>query len=137
MNITIAMSDVAVAEELYSRLESYRQTRGMTQEALAEKLGISRPTYSRIQKGTCSLTVFLGVLRELNLLEGLNSLIPAPSLRPSEIVKRRTGLSRSLHSSGVAKRKTINQKTNTPGEGSWRKIPSGTSVREMLANRKK
>lgn len=132
MNITMAMSDAAVAEELYSRLESYRQTRGMTQEALAEKLGISRPTYSRIQKGTCSLTVFLGVLRELNLLEGLNSLIPAPSLRPSEIVKRRTGLSRSLHSSGVAKRKI-----NTSGEDSWRKISSGMSVREMLANRKK
>ncbi|MFJ3458606.1 helix-turn-helix transcriptional regulator [Scandinavium goeteborgense] len=132
MNITMAMSDAAVAEELYSRLESYRQTRGMTQEALAEKLGISRPTYSRIQKGTCSLTVFLGVLRELNLLEGLNSLIPAPSLRPSEIVKRRTGLSRSLHSSGVAKRNI-----NTSGEDSWRKISSGMSVREMLANRKK
>lgn len=137
MNITMAMSDAAVAEELYSRLESYRQSRGMTQETLAEKLGISRPTYSRIQKGTCSLTVFLGVLRELNLLEGLNSLIPTPSLRPSEIVKRRNGLIRNLHSASVARRKTINQQINAPKEDSWRKISSGMSVREMLANRKK
>ncbi|WP_369311122.1 helix-turn-helix domain-containing protein [Providencia rettgeri] len=110
MKISMAMSDLAITQELYNRLEYYRQSKGLSQEELVENLGISRPTYARIQKGTCSLSTFISVLRELNLLEGFDTLVPPPSLRPSEIVKQQ------------------NLKRN--------QIQSKLSVKEMLANRK-
>lgn len=127
MKITVTMSDVAIAKEIYERLEAYRQARGISQETLVENLGISRPTYARIQKGTCSLGTFIGVLRALDLLEGLNSLVLAPTLRPSEVIKAH----RSPHS-------------NRTSNGSWRvrssttgKTAGNNSVRSLLASRKK
>ncbi|WP_260513930.1 helix-turn-helix domain-containing protein [Serratia fonticola] len=87
MKITIAMSDTAIAKELFERLESYRKSRRISQETLAENLGISRPTYARLQNGTCSFVTFIGILREMNLLEGLNVLIPNPTVRPSDVFK--------------------------------------------------
>ncbi|PJR58202.1 helix-turn-helix domain-containing protein [Raoultella sp. T31] len=87
MKITISMSDTAIAKELFERLESYRKSRGISQEKLAENLGISRPTYARLQNGTCSFVTFIGILREMNLLEGLNALISSPTVRPSDVFK--------------------------------------------------
>ncbi|WP_237657296.1 helix-turn-helix domain-containing protein [Serratia fonticola] len=91
MKITIAMSDTAIAKELFERLESYRKSRRISQETLAENLGISRPTYARLQNGTCSFVTFIGILREMNLLEGLNVLIPNLPSAPLTCLKRRKG----------------------------------------------
>lgn len=122
MKITIAMSDVAITKELYERLEAHRKAKGISQEKLVENLGISRPTYARLQKGACSLTVFITVLRELNLLEGLDFLVPIPTQRPSDIIKPLKHLQRNNH--------VQNKKPFTSPN-------SQKSVKEMLARRKK
>ncbi|MEJ1269067.1 helix-turn-helix transcriptional regulator [Pantoea ananatis] len=86
MKITNTMTDFAINKELFRRLEVYRQARGISQEALVDSLGISRPTYARLEKGTCSFSTFIAVLRQLNLLEGLDALVPEPTMRPSDII---------------------------------------------------
>jgi transcriptional regulator with XRE-family HTH domain len=143
MKITIAMSDIAVAKEVYERLETYRQARGISQEKLVENLGISRPTYSRIQKGTCSLGTFISVLRELNLLEGLNTLVPTPSLRPSEVVSAHAKRVRRSHERSYIESAGLPQYAAGPpqNKGDFSSVDSKKtgkmSVKEMLANRKK
>lgn len=122
MKITITMSDLAIAKELYERLERLRKAKGLSQDALVENLGISRPTYARLKRGTCSLGTFIGVLRELNLLEGLEALVPTPTVRPSEIIKAKTGRKRN-HRQPVL--------TTSGRNMEYR------SVKDMLANRKK
>lgn len=140
MKITMAMSDLAVTKEIYERLEAYRQSKGLSQEALVENLGISRPTYARLQKGTCSLGTFISVLRELALLEGLDALVPSPSLRPSEIIAAKRSRLVRAHARGVAA--GLSRRNNSYERGSWRQSTtpnemSHKSVKELLANRKK
>lgn len=86
MKITNTMTDLAICKELFNRLEVHRQARGMSQEALVDSLGISRPTYARLEKGTCSFGTFIAVIRQLNLLEGIDALVPEPTIRPSDII---------------------------------------------------
>ncbi|AYA42228.1 helix-turn-helix domain-containing protein [Xenorhabdus nematophila] len=130
MKITIAMSNIAIAKEVYERLEAYRQARGLSQETLVENLGISRPTYARIQKGTCSLGTFIGVLRELSLLEGFNALVPAPTVRPSEVVRahKRQGSNRKSNIRLTPKHVKATVTGKSTGQN---------SVKAMLANRTK
>ncbi|WP_145495173.1 helix-turn-helix domain-containing protein [Yersinia bercovieri] len=136
MKITMAMSDVAVAKEVYERLETYRQARGISQETLVENLGISRPTYARIQKGTCSLGTFISVLRALNLLEGLNTLVPAPALRPSDIVSARAKKVSRVYERGYIASVGLPRNKGAVSAVDSRKT-GRVSIKEMLANRKK
>jgi transcriptional regulator with XRE-family HTH domain len=114
MMITKTMTDLAISKELFNRLEVHRQRRGMSQEALVGNLGISRPTYARLEKGTCSFGTFISVLRQLNLLEGLDALVPEPTIRPLDILFEN------------AKHSRVKIKKKAQG-----------SVKTLLANRKK
>ncbi|ENT4612105.1 helix-turn-helix transcriptional regulator [Salmonella enterica] len=118
MMITKTMTDLAISKELFNRLEVHRQRRGMSQEALVDNLGISRPTYARLKKGTCSFGTFISVLRQLNLLEGLDALVPEPTIRPLDIL-----VENSKHS-----RVSGSLKSKQKAQG---------SVKTLLANRKK
>ncbi|HEH9420101.1 TPA: helix-turn-helix transcriptional regulator [Aeromonas sobria] len=129
MKITMAMTDKAIAKELFERLEANRQASGMSQETLAENLGISRPTYSRLQKGTCSLGTFIAVLRALDLLEGLNLLVPVQAPRPSVIVNARKMKRRGLIGRVLSSSSTVESKP--------RAMAAQGSVREMLERRQK
>lgn len=130
MKITMAMSDIAITKEMYERLEAYRQARGLSQETLVENIGISRPTYARLQKGTCSLGTLIGVLRELSLLDGLNNLVPAPIVRPSEVIRAH----KKQGSYGGSNIRLIPRYVKTTVTG---KSTEQSSVKAMLANRKK
>ncbi len=133
MKITKTMTDLAISKELFNRLEVHRQSRGMSQEALVDSLGISRPTYARLEKGTCSFGTFIAVLRQLNLLEGLDALVPEPTIRPSDIIaensKWKARNSRTRTGSGIT-----HHRVSTPLKP--RTSPQG-SVKSLLASRTK
>lgn len=131
MKITKTMTDFAIHKELYQRLEVHRQARGISQEALVDSLGISRPTYARLEKGTCSFGTFIAVLRQLNLLEGLDVLVPEPTVRPSDIIANNTKRKVRV-SSGVVG--NAHYRVKNPSNS---KTLSQNSVKSMLANRKK
>jgi transcriptional regulator with XRE-family HTH domain len=133
MKITKTMTDLAISKELFNRLEVHRQTGGMSQEALVDNLGISRPTYARLEKGTCSFGTFIAVLRQLNLLEGLDVLVPEPTIRPSDIIADNSKLKVKNF------RREIGHNIahyHVSGSLKSKKTAQG-SVKTLLANRKK
>ncbi|WP_239649126.1 helix-turn-helix domain-containing protein [Pantoea ananatis] len=107
VKISITMSDTAIAKELFERLEAYRKSRGISQETLVENLGISRPTYARLQNGACSLATFIAVLREMRLLEGLDVLVPTLEVRPSDVFRAQKRHSRRVSGISASKENPV------------------------------
>lgn len=86
-NISVSMSDAAIARELYARAEANRKRLGLSQTDVADKLGITPKSYRAIKNGTCKLTTFIALLRVLELLDNFNELIPTPKPSPIEIAR--------------------------------------------------
>ena len=85
MDIEAIGSDRAVLEELGRRLREARLERNLSQAEVADDAGIGRVTLQRMEAGESpSLINFIRVLRALDLLEGLDRLVPEPG--PSPIV---------------------------------------------------
>lgn len=85
------MSDVAVAQELGSRMAEMRLRKNLTQAALAEAAGVSKRTVERLEKGQTGtqLTAFLRICRVLDLLDRFEDLVPKPLASPIEQLKHR------------------------------------------------
>ena len=90
MPISDRETDKAILEELGSRLRRTRLDRNLNQARLAEEAGIGRATLQRIEEGKpASTTNLLGVLRALDLLDGVERLVPEASPSPIDELKRR------------------------------------------------
>jgi transcriptional regulator with XRE-family HTH domain len=86
--INQVLSDDAVLAELGQRLSRYRIDAGLTQQALAEKAGISKSTLERMEAGGASqLPNLIRVLRALDMLSMLDVAIPPPIPRPMELLR--------------------------------------------------
>ena len=76
-------SNEQVRHELGQRIRAVRKSRGLNQTQLAERAGVSRPTVSKLERGTdVSLDSFLSSLRALDLLDALRNLVPEPGVSP-------------------------------------------------------
>ena len=76
--------------ELGARLQRQRLDRNITQAWLATEAGISLPTLQRLEAGaSVQLTSLLRVLRALNLLGNLDALVPAPTIQPMALLRRK------------------------------------------------
>ena len=85
MQLQNYLSDEAILTELGSRLARLRIERELTQEELAEKSGISKPTVARLEQGMpVQSTTLIRVFRALNLLPSLDGIILAESIRPMD-----------------------------------------------------
>lgn len=85
--ITATLTDTAIAAELFKRLEARRKALSLRQAEMAERIAVTPKTYRNIKSGACSLLVLLSALRELNLLENLDTLIPEQQTRPAAVFK--------------------------------------------------
>ena len=82
------LSDPAIIKQLGDRIKELRIRRGMRQEDLADKSGISLSTITKIEKGLpVSILLFISVLRTLGLLENLDLLIPEIGISPIQMRK--------------------------------------------------
>lgn len=89
MRITSQQTDAPVLQELGSRLRRTRLERNLSQSQLADQAGVGRATVQRIEDGeSASLTNLIRILRSLELLEGLNQLLPEPTPSPIDQLKR-------------------------------------------------
>lgn len=86
--ISSTMTDFAIAEELYARLERRRKNMGFTQEEMAERVGITPKSYRAIPKGTGRLTSFIALLRYLDCLDNLNLLVSEPTISPLAMLEQ-------------------------------------------------
>ena len=96
------LTDDALLGELGAGLERARLERNLTQAQVAEQAGVSKSTLERLEKGASSQLInLIRILRALDLLEGLNQLLPETQFSPIEQVKLR----------GKARRRASSPKT--------------------------
>jgi len=81
------MSDQAVAQELGRRIELLRLERNLTQQVVADEVGLSRVSYGRLEKGEAKLINVIAVLRVLGQLHVLGQLLPETVFSPMEQLK--------------------------------------------------
>ena len=91
MPIQRLKSDEALLQELGQRIARLRLERNLSQAQLAEQAGISKRTLERLEAGASAtqLSLFLRVLRQLDLLERLELLLPEPQLSPLALLQQR------------------------------------------------
>ncbi len=88
MKIDKLLTDETLLRELGARIAQHRVDRNITQAAAAREAGVGKRTLERLENGdTVQLTSFLRVLRVLDLLEGLEVVIPEPTPSPYQIMK--------------------------------------------------
>jgi transcriptional regulator with XRE-family HTH domain len=87
MNSTL--SDAAILTELGRRLRRQRLDLNISQAELAREAGVSAPTVQRLETGSSvQLRSLVRLLRALDLLDRLEALLPAPGVRPMELLER-------------------------------------------------
>ena len=105
MNIDQDLNDDAIMEELGKRLTQRRIELSLTQQELAGQAGIGKRTLERMEAGSSvQVSNFIRVLRKLELLEALGSLMPETGPRPMDLLKLR-GKERKRASSPRNKKK--------------------------------
>lgn len=91
MKITPQLTDDVVLTELGARLARRRIDLQLTQEAVAEQAGIGKRTLERMEAGKAAqLTTLVRVLRVLDAMSGLESLVPEVGLRPMDLLQRKS-----------------------------------------------
>lgn len=81
-------TDDTTLTELGRRLTQQRIRQGLTQAALAEQAGVSKRTLEHLEAGDgIQLSSFLRILRQLNLLDRLDQLIPDEGPSPLDAVR--------------------------------------------------
>lgn len=112
INNWYAMSDSAIVKEIGRLVKLIRLQKNITQQQLADQVGLNRTTISQLENGrTSSLLSFIEVLRGLNMLEILNKFSEGP-ISPLKLAKKE-GLMRKNAS---IKKKSDHQ---PPEESTW------------------
>jgi transcriptional regulator with XRE-family HTH domain len=90
MPIDRLMSDETLLHEIGQRIARLRLERNLSQAQLAEQAGISKRTLERLEAGAAAtqLSLFLRVLRQLDLLERLELLLPEPQPSPLALLEQ-------------------------------------------------
>jgi transcriptional regulator with XRE-family HTH domain len=102
----IAGSEASVLKGIGLRVAAIRLQRNITQQNLADEAGVSRSTVRRLEGGeSVQLSAFVRVLRALDLLDGLDLLLPESTVSPLHVLEHQ-GQSRQRASGSKA-----------PGEG--------------------
>lgn len=82
------MSSPAILAKIGNRIRETRIRQSKTQAELATAAGITPLTVANIEKGKSTSTLILiSVLRELGLLENLESLVPEAKISPLQLKK--------------------------------------------------
>lgn len=82
-----SMTDQAIAAEIGQRIEQMRLERNLTQQQLADRVGLSRVSYGKLESGQAKFTNIIAVLRALDQLELVENFIPETAFSPMEQLK--------------------------------------------------
>jgi transcriptional regulator with XRE-family HTH domain len=81
------LSDEAILAQLGDALRERRLRSEVTQDVLAERVGVSTPTIQKLEKGKGTLQLLVAVLRELKSLDLLNDLTSPPRVSPLAVAR--------------------------------------------------
>ena len=82
-----AMTDQAIAAEIGRRIEQIRLERNMTQQELADAVGLSRVSYRKLAAGEGKFVNIIAVLRALDQLDRVENFVPDTVFSPMEQLK--------------------------------------------------
>lgn len=82
------MTNTAVSAELGKRIEQLRLERNITQDDMAEAIGVTRKTYAKLEQGQCKLETLVAALRVLGQVNQLEHFLSQTSYSPLELLKR-------------------------------------------------
>ncbi len=84
------MTDDAILAEIGNRIARYRIDQQLTQADLAEQAGVSKRTVERVEAGaSVQFTTVIRILRVLDLLQGVDRMVPEPVVRPMDLLKHK------------------------------------------------
>jgi transcriptional regulator with XRE-family HTH domain len=90
MKISNLLSDDSVLTELGRRMVDRRIGLQLTQAELAERAGVSKRTVERIESGaSAQMAGVIRILRALEILPGLDLMLPETTPRPTDLLKRK------------------------------------------------
>ena len=82
------MSTAAILAEMGLRFARARLNKNISQAELAREAGIARKTLSNLENGTAvDVTTLIGVLRALELLDSLESMLPVEQVSAMELAR--------------------------------------------------
>ncbi|MEA3413796.1 MAG: helix-turn-helix domain-containing protein [Pseudomonadota bacterium] len=88
MKISGHLSDEAVLSEIGKRVARRRLDLSVTQAEVAEQAGVSKRTVERIEAGaSAQMSSLIRVFRVLDLLPGLDRMVPEAGPRPMELLR--------------------------------------------------
>jgi len=82
-----SMTNKAIAAELGERIEQLRLEQNLTQQQLADEIGLSRVSYRNLVKGSGKFENIIAVLRALDQLDQLENFIPEVGYSPMQQLK--------------------------------------------------
>lgn len=83
------MSDLAVAREIGERLEQLRLEKNLTQQQLADEIGITAVSYRNLIDGKGKFKNLIALMRALGKVEQFELLLPPSEFSPMERLKMR------------------------------------------------
>ena len=83
------VTDKRIEEDLGKRIKALRLRKNITQQVLAEATMLSLNTIKSLESGKGKLSTLIAVLRELKVLEHLDSFIPEVTISPLQLAKLR------------------------------------------------
>ncbi len=117
------MTNETVAEELGRRIEQLRLERDLTQQAVADEVGLSRVSYRRLEAGEAKLINVIAVLRVLGQLDLLEQAIPDVMFSPMEQLKlhgkKRQRASGSRHTVDRSEHNTAQNQSDADTDLDW------------------
>jgi len=76
-----SMSNHVIAAEIGHRIAQLRLEKNLTQQQLADEIGVSRMSYGKIEKGTAKFVNIIAALRILDRLDLVEHFIPEMPFR--------------------------------------------------------
>ena len=77
-----SMTNKAIAQELGQRIEQMRLEQNITQQQLADEIGLTRLSYQRLVNGLGKFENIIAILRVLGKLELAENFIPETTFSP-------------------------------------------------------
>lgn len=90
IKILNTFTDEAILTEIGQRIAQHRLDMQYTQADVAERAGVAKRTVERIEAGgSVQFLTLIRILRALDLLTGLDHLIPGAQPRPMDLLKQK------------------------------------------------
>jgi len=82
-----SMTNSAIAQEIGRRIEQLRLEKNITQQELADEIGLSRVSYRKLTKGAAKFENIIAALRVLGRMDSIEQFVPETTFSPMTQLK--------------------------------------------------